>query len=262
MTDRMFQVTGDAYDSFMGRWSRRLSPALAEAAGIAAGRRVLDVGCGPGALTGVLVDLVGPSSVAACDPSEPFVAACGARHPGVDVRQAAAEDLPWPDQAFDAVLAQLVLNFVADRAAAVAEMERVLRPGGTVAAAVWDYAEGMEMLRRFWDAARAIRSDAPDEAHPTALGGEGELAEFLTAAGFDEVAERTLRVESTYADAHELWQGFLLGVGPAGAWCVTLPDDEREALRREFLGRLPDSGPVTLAAVARCGTGVRPATSP
>jgi len=254
----MFRVSGDAYDFFMGRWSRRLAPALAEAAGITAGRRLLDVGCGPGALTGVLVELVGPSSVAACDPSEPFVAACAERHPGVDVRQAAAEDLPWPDQAFDVVLAQLVLNFVRDRAAAAAEMTRVLRPGGTVATAVWDYGEGMEMLRRFWDAARAIRADAPDESHPSALGGVGELAEFLTSAGFDLVAEGTLRVESTYADAVEVWQGFLAGVGPAGAWCLSLPEDEREALRREFLGRLPDSGPVTLAAVARCGTGLRP----
>lgn len=253
----MFHVTGDAYDFFMGRWSRLLAPAVAEAAGIAAGRRVLDVGCGPGALTGVLVDLVGPASVSACDPSETFVAACAERHPGIEVRQAAAEDLPWPDHAFDAVLAQLVLNFVSDRDAAAAEMARVLRPGGTVATAVWDYGEGMEMLRRFWDAARAVRSDAPDEAHPTALGGADELADFLTAAGFDAVAEGTLRVESTYADAAEVWQGFLAGVGPAGAWCLSLAEDERDALRREFLSRLPTSGPVTLSAVARCGTGIR-----
>ncbi|MGZ5398560.1 MAG: class I SAM-dependent methyltransferase [Nocardioides sp.] len=258
MNDRMFRVSGSHYDRFMGRWSRQLAPSVAEAGGIAAGHRVLDVGCGPGALTGVLVDLVGPSSVAACDPSETFVAACAGRHPGVDVRQAGAEQLPWPDRAFNAVLAQLVLNFVPDRATAATEMMRVLRPGGTVATAVWDYGEGMEMLRRFWDAARAIRTDAPDEAHPAALGGVGELAGFLTAAGFETVAEGTLRVESTYDDAGEVWQGFLLGVGPAGTWCLSLTEDEREALRREFLGRLPDSGPVTLTAVARCGTGVRP----
>lgn len=254
----MFRVTGDAYDFFMGRWSRQLAPALAETAGIAAGHRVLDVGCGPGALTGVLVDLVGPASVAACDPSEPFVAACAERHPGIDVRQAGAEHLPWPDRAFDAVLAQLVLNFVSDRTAAAAEMSRVLRPGGTVAVAVWDYAEGMELLRHFWDAARVIRDDAPDEAHPTALGGAGELGDFLRVAGFDSVAEGTLRVAATYADADEVWRGFLGGVGPAGAWCLSLPDDERGALRQEFLGRLPGGGPVTLTAVARCGTGVRP----
>lgn len=254
----MFRVTGDAYDFFMGRWSRRLAPSLAEAAGISAGHRVLDVGCGPGALTGVLVDLVGAGSVSACDPSEPFVAACAERHPGVDAQHAGAEDLPWPDQSFDAVLAQLVLNFVPDRAAAAAEMTRVLRPGGTVAVAVWDYGEGMEMLRRFWDAARSIRDDAPDEAHPTALSRVGELAAFLSAAGFDEVAEGTLRVESTYADSAEVWQGFLGGVGPAGVWCLSLPVDEREALRQEFLGGLADHGPVTLAAVARWGTGRRP----
>ena len=143
MNDGMFRVPGDAYDFFMGRWSRLLAPALAEAAGIAAGHRVLDVGCGPGALTGVLVDLVGAGSVAACDPSESFVAACTERHPGVDVQQAGAENLPWPDHDFDAVLAQLVLNFVPDRTAAAAEMTRVLRPGGTMATAVWDYGEGM-----------------------------------------------------------------------------------------------------------------------
>jgi len=257
MNDGMFRVSGEAYDLYMGRWSRRLAPAFAEAAGIAVGDRVLDVGCGPGALTGVLVELVEPSSVAACDPSEPFVAACAQRHPGVDVRQAGAEQLPWPDRAFDVVLAQLVLNFVPDREAAAAEMTRVLRPGGTLAAAVWDYGE-VEMLRHFWDAARAVRTDAPDEAHPTALGGVDELAGFLTSAGCTSVAEGTLRVESTYADAGEVCQGFLQGVGPAGAWCLSLPEDEREALRREFLGRLPDSGPVTLTAVARCGTGRRP----
>lgn len=254
----MFHVSGDDYDFFMGRWSRLLAPALAEAAQIAAGGRVLDVGCGPGALTGVLVDLVGAGSVAACDPSPTFVAECAERHPGIDVRQGRAEQLPWPDRSFDAVLAQLVLNFVPDRDAAATEVTRVLRPGGTFAAVVWDYAEGMEMLRLFWDAARAVRTDAPDEAHPAALGGAGELSDFLEASGFEAVAEGTLRVESTYADANEVWQGFLVGVGPAGAWCLSLPEEEREALRRELLGRLPRSGPVTLAALARCATGVRP----
>lgn len=258
MNDRMFQVTGDAYDSFMGRWSRLLAPALVESAGVTSGQRVLDVGCGPGALTGALVDVVGVGSVSACDPSAPFVDACAERHPGVDVKQATAEDLPWPDQAFDAVLASLVLNFVADRGVAAAQVMRVLRPGGTIAATVWDYAEGMEMLRHFWDSARAVRSGAPDEGwHPSGLGGEGELADFLSGAGFEAVAEGTLRVESTYADSNEVWQGFLAGVGPAGAWCLTLPEEEREAVRREFLGRLPQRGPVTLAAVARCGTAVR-----
>ncbi len=135
-----FDVAADAYDRFMGRYSQLLSPQMADLAGVRPGQRVLDVGCGPGALTAELVTRLGPEGVGAVDPSEPFVAAARARHPGVDVSQASAEELPFADGSFDAALAQLVVHFMKDPVAGLAEMARVTRPGGVVAACVWDHA--------------------------------------------------------------------------------------------------------------------------
>src|SRR5438128_8966575 len=134
-----FDVAADAYDRFMGRFSRQLSPQLADFAGIRAGQHVLDVGCGPGALTAELVSRLGPQLVAAVDPSVSFVAAARARNPGVDVRTASAEHLPFEDGAFDAALAQLVVHFMTDSVAGLAEMRRVIRQAGVVAACVWDH---------------------------------------------------------------------------------------------------------------------------
>ena len=152
----LFDVAADAYDRFMGRYSVLLSPQLADLAGVAAGQQVLDVGCGPGALTAELVDRVGADSVVAIDPSEPFVEAARARHPGVDVRLGSAEQLPFPDDTFDAALAQLVVQFMSDPAAGVGEMARVTRPGGAVVACVWDHGGGQGPLSPLWDAARAL----------------------------------------------------------------------------------------------------------
>jgi ubiquinone/menaquinone biosynthesis C-methylase UbiE len=134
----IFDVAAEAYDRFMGAWSAPLAPQLADLANVRSGQRVLDVGCGPGSLTAELVARVGPSSVSAVDPSESFVAAARARHPGVDVRRAQAELLPFSNGAFDAALAQLVVHFMADPVAGLREMARVTRPGGVVAASVWD----------------------------------------------------------------------------------------------------------------------------
>src|SRR5215212_8556596 len=134
-----FDVAAESYDRFMGRYSIQLSAQLADYAGVAAGQRVLDVGSGPGALTAELVQRLGARNVAAVDPSEPFVAAARARHPGVDVRLATAESLPHRDAVFDAALAQLVVHFMADPVAGLHEMRRVTRSPGTVAACVWDY---------------------------------------------------------------------------------------------------------------------------
>ncbi len=151
-----FSVPADAYDRFVGRYSYGLTDALASAAGIGADSSVLDVGAGTGVGMRRLVELVGPAAVTAVDPSEPFVEALRARFPGVDVRLASAESLPFDDGAFDAALAQLVVNFMKDPAAGVAEMRRVTRPGGTVAGCVWDYPGQMTLLRTFWDAAAAL----------------------------------------------------------------------------------------------------------
>ena len=151
-----FAVPADAYDRFMGRYSVHLSAQLADLAGVTAGQRVLDVGCGPGALTTELVERLGAASVAAVDPSESFVAAARARLPDVDIRQSSAEQLPFPDDEFDAALAQLVVHFMADPVAGLAEMRRVTRPGGVVAACVWDHAGGRGPLSPFWEAAHEL----------------------------------------------------------------------------------------------------------
>ena len=256
---RSFLTSGQAYDAFMGRYSRPLAVAFADRAGVVADQRALDVGCGPGALTGVLADRLGPDAVTACDPVEAFVAECAARHPGVDVRRGRAEELPLGDDAVDVALSQLVLHFVSEPAEAAAELARVLRPGGTAAACVWDSDEEMAVLRHFWDAALAVGLDVPGPARALRLGGPGEIAGLLAGAGFEDLEETTLTVSTTYTGSDELWSGFLAGIGPAGAYCAGLPDDDREALRaavHDSLGS-PD-GSFTLGATARCVVGRAP----
>ena len=245
-------TTGAAYDAFMGRYSRPLASLLADAAGVRRGQSALDAGCGPGALTTELVTRLGAAAVTAFDPSESFVAECAARHPGVDVRQGRCEAIPFDDACVDIALAELVLHFVSDPTAAARELRRVVRPGGTIGACVWDFAEGMEMLRRFWDAALAVDPDAPDEARTMRFGGEGEISALFDEAGLVDIVETTLQVSSTYEHFDELWSGFLAGVGPAGSFCVALPDDRRTAMCSELFARLGSpTGPITLRAVAR-----------
>jgi ubiquinone/menaquinone biosynthesis C-methylase UbiE len=254
-----FLTSGAAYDAYMGRYSRQLSGAFADLAGVAEGHMVLDVGCGPGALTGVLVERLGAASVAAFDPSPPFVAECAARCPGVDVRAGRAEEIPFEDGRFDRALAQLVLHFVADPAEAAREIRRVLRPDGVFAACVWDFADGMEMLRAFWDAALEVDPEAPDEARLLRFGEQGEIATLLEGAGFQDVVETTITVSSSYADFAELWSGFLAGIGPAGAYLLTRDDAGRDALRDAMFRRLDaPAGPFTLGAVARYAAGRSP----
>jgi len=249
---RTFGGPADAYDAFMGRYSRELAPPFADFCGLRAGQRVLDVGCGPGAFTAVAVERLGLESVSAVDPTPHFVAATRARHPGLDVRQAAAEEIPYADGEFDTAASQLVFHFVSDPERAVREMARVVRPGGLVAASVWDFAEGMEMLRAFWDAALSLWPDAPDEARTLRFGREGELADLLSAAGLGDIVEITLAVTSTYEDFDELWATFLGGIGPAGAYLLSKPPDDQEALREAFHVRLGrPSGALALGAVAR-----------
>ena len=253
-----FQRSGADYDAFMGRYSRALAPAFATWAGAERGQRALDVGCGPGALTGVLVERLGAAAVTACDPSEPFVAECRARHPGVDVRRGRAEELPVEDASQDAALAQLVLHFVSEPEVAAGELRRVLRPGGVAAACGWDFAVGMEMLRHFWDAAVSLDPGAPDEL-ALRFGAEGELAGLLEGAGFTDVSETSLAVTTTYASYDELWSGFLLGIGPAGAYAVRRSADEREALRQALFEQLGSpAGSFELGAVARAARAVAP----
>ena len=212
---RTFGVEGAAYDAFMGRYSVMLAEPFADAAGVQPGQSAVDVGCGPGALTGVLVRRLGAGAVAACDPSPSFVADCSARHPGVRVELGRAESIPFDTDRFDHAMAQLVLHFVSEPEQAAREMARVVRPGGVVSACVWDFDDGMEMLRGFWDAASSIDSHAPDEARTMRFGRGGEIADLFDAVGLTDTVESTLRVSTIYTSFDELWNGLLAGVGPA-----------------------------------------------
>lgn len=251
-----FDVAADAYDSFMGRYSRLLSPQLADLAGVGANgvRRVLDVGCGPGALTAELVSRVGPQSVAAVDPSEPFVAAARARYPGVDVQRAPAERLPFADGAFDAALAQLVVHFMADPVAGLSEMARVTRRDGVVAACVWDHGGRQGPLRVFWQAARELDPEVDDESQ-LAGARDGHLAELFEAAGMREVEQAVLPVHIEHATFDEWWEPFTRGVGPAGAHLAALDADRRADLRDRCRAQLPVE-PFSLTAVAWAARGV------
>jgi SAM-dependent methyltransferase len=244
----------------MGRYSLTLAGKFCDAAVVVAGQTALDVGCGPGALTGVLVSRLGATAVRACDPSLSFAAECAARYPGVVVKRGRAESIPFEDDTVDHAMAQLVLHFVSEPEAAAREMARVVRPGGTVSACVWDFDDGMEMLRGFWDAALSIDPDAPDEARTLRFGRPGEIAELFSSARIEDIRQSTLSVASTYASFDELWNGFLAGVGPAGAYCVSLSDGDRDRLRLGLFRRFGSpTGPFTLGAVARCAVGRVPA---
>lgn len=246
-----FAVAGDKYDRFMGRYSRELAPLLIEFAGVDPGMVVVDVGCGPGPLTERLVQRVGAGNVAAADPSEPFVAAATERAPGADVQQAAAEELPWGDDRFDAALSQLVVNFMRDADAGVSEMRRVARPGAVVAACTWSYGEDMEMLRGFWDAARRLDSGAPDEGSTMRYRRADELEELWQRVGLNDVDTDHLRVETGYTGFDDLWEPFTYGVGPAGAYLAKLDSGQREQLRTElFKGMGEPAGQFTLSATA------------
>lgn len=251
-----FDVAADAYDRFMGRYSRMLSSQLADLAGVRAGQQVVDVGCGPGALTAELVTRLGAEAVSAVDPSEPFVAAARARNPGVDVQTASAELLPYPDGGFDAALAQLVVHFMSDPVAGLAEMARVTRQGGVVAACVWDHGGGRGPLSVFWQAARQLDPEVHDES---ALAGarQGHLSELFEAAGLRDIRETAISSSHEHPSFEEWWQPFTLGVGPAGAHTVSL-DAERQAQLREKCRRLLPPAPFVLTAQAWAVRGLVP----
>src|SRR4051794_4865854 len=256
---RMFDTPAEAYDRYIGRYSGELAAGLMQFAGVTPGQRALDVGCGPGGLTAVLAERLGPGAMAAIDPSDSFVDACRRRVPGADIRVGAAEKLPFGDAEFDAVLSQLVLNFMSDAPAGVREMRRVARPGGAVAAAVWDYAGEMTLVRRLWDAAARVDPEgaaAHDEGRVMRYCRPDDLEALWLEAGLEEVATGELRVSAAYEDYDGLWAPLERGVGPAGAYVAALDEERRRALREELrraLGSPEDA--FTLSARAWCVTG-------
>lgn len=259
-TFRSPAATAAAYDSHIGRYGPALAEAFVALAGVGSGDRVLDVGCGTGLLAARLAEVVGSADfVAAVDPSVAFVSACRERVPAADVRMAVAEELPFSDGSFDAVLSQLVVNFMTDAPAGVAEMRRVARDGGVVAACVWDYGREMTLLRAFWDAAVALDEGASGlEERSMPYCSAGELAALWERAGLTSVRTAELRPTVRYDGFDQLWSGFLAGVAPSGAYVASLSDDAREALRVAFFEQLGSpSGSFELSPRAWAVVGLR-----
>jgi SAM-dependent methyltransferase len=243
-----FEVSADSYDRYMGRYSVLLSPQLADLAEVQAGQRVLDVGCGPGALTAELIRRVGPESVSAVDPSEPFVTAARERHPTADIRQASAEQLPFADDSFDVAFAQLVVHFMADPAAGVAEMKRVTRRDGVVAACVWDHAGGQGPLSTFWEVVSEFDPGVEDESNLVGAR-EGDLTRLFESAGLRDVEETALSVSLEHPSFEEFWEPYTFGVGPGGAYIAQLDAERRAELRERCREALPEA-PFVLTARA------------
>ena len=249
----MFDVAAEAYGRFMGRFAEPLAGPFADRAGVHPGMRALDVGCGPGALTAELVRRLGPAAVAAIDPSPPFVAAVRSRFGEVDVREGVAEQLPFPNGSFDIVLAQLVVHFMTDPVAGLAEMRRVTRSGGRVAACVWDHGGDGGPLSAFWRAARDLDPEAPDESTMAGVR-EGHLVELSQAAGLTEIEPSTLVVRVGFASFDQWWEPFLLGVARVGAYLGQL-DARRIAALRDHCMEVMPAAPFTVEASAWCVVG-------
>jgi SAM-dependent methyltransferase len=249
-----FNVAADAYDRFMGRYSAPLAPVFVDFAGVADGQLVVDVGCGPGALTAELVARLGPAAVAAVDPSAPFVAAVHERYPEVRVQQAPAEELPFDDQVFDAALAQLVVHFMADPVAGLREMGRVTRVDGVLAACVWDHAGSQGPLSLFWEAASVLDPDVEGEAQ-LAGARQGQLVELFEASGLHEIEEAVLSVDVEHPSFEDWWEPYTLGVGPAGAYAAGL-DPARQAQLRQLCRELLPPAPFVLSASAWAARGL------
>ena len=248
-----FEVAGEAYDRFMGRYSQPLARQLADWLEVTPGQRAVDVGCGPGALTGVLVDRLGADHVRAVDPSEAFVAACRDRLPGVDVRQGAAEALPFGDATCDVAAACLVVHFMTDPVAGVREMRRVTRPGGWVGTTVWDLKGSRAPMAPLWKAVAEVSPGHDDESDFQG-GSRDSLVGICEAAGLRDVEAVELAVTITHPTFEEWWEPYLHGVGPSGDAIAALGLDARAHLE-EVLRRTLGDGPFDITAVAYAARG-------
>jgi SAM-dependent methyltransferase len=232
----------------MGRYAIPLAPRFAEFAGVRPGQRVLDVGAGPGALTGVLAGIVGAASVTAVDPSQPFVVANRERHPGIEALEARAEQLPFGDDSFGAALAQLVVQFMSDPVGGIAEMARVTRPGGVVAACVWDFGTGRAPLSAFWTAAAGVDPTLDGERDRAGVR-PGQLTTIFEQAGLIGVEETDISATVELDDFDAWWQPITLGVGPAGSWLVEQPSQVQAGVRERCRQLYPDAPGIGTAFV-------------
>ncbi len=257
-----FFAESAAYERFMGRWSRQLAPLLVAFADVRANAGVLDVGSGTGALAFAVAGAVPSARITGVDPSAAYVKYAQGRSQGGRAQFVVgdAQQLQLPDASFDHVLSLLVMNFIPDPAKALREMVRVTRRGGVVSAAVWDYADGMQMLRIFWDEAVAQDpSVEPRDERHMPLSREGELAALWRNGGLAHVEERPLTIELRFPSFDDYWAPFLGGQGPAGAHVARLTDERRAALAQRLRARLLGAGgdrPFVLRARAWAVKGV------
>jgi len=245
-----------SYARFMGRFSEPLAPLFADLVDVPDGGRVLDVGCGPGVLTAELATLFGPDCVDAIDPSPGFVAATRERLPGVDVREGSAESLPYADDAYDAAYAQLVVHFMADPVRGLAEMARVTRPGGPVAACVWDHRGGRGPLSPFWAAVSELDPDALTERW-SAGSSEGALERLFAEAGLESVEGGELSVRIPLMSFEDWWAPYDEPAGSVGDYLATRTDEQVADLRELLRSWLP-AGPFDMTVWTWTARGVAP----
>jgi SAM-dependent methyltransferase len=247
--------TGDAYEAYIGRWSRRIAPIFVRQLDAPASLRWLDVGCGTGALTSAVLAAGDPAEVVGADPSEGFLATARAAvtDPRASFEVADARELPFADDSFDVVVSGLVLNFVPDPARAAAEIARVTR--GLAAAYLWDLAEGMELIRHFWEAAAELdpaKVAELDEGRRFTLCRPEPLGRLWTEAGFTGVSVGEIKIPTVFTGFDDYWQPFLGAQGPAPAYLATLPEARRAQVRELLRSRLPTNpdGSIPLSARA------------
>jgi SAM-dependent methyltransferase len=247
--------SGEPYERYVGRWSRLVAREFVDWLDVPIGVRWLDIGCGTGALTGVILERAAPSSVVGVDPSEGFVGHAQSRidDQRAEFRVGDARELPVADEEADVAVAGLVLNFVPEPEKAVAEVRRALRPGGIAAAYVWDYAERMELMRHFWDAAAELDPDAAelDEGPRFPLCHPEALHALFEAGGLDAVETRAIDVPTVFSNFDDYWSPFLGGQGPAPSYVASLDEPARERLAARLREQLPVGVDGSIALVAR-----------
>lgn len=252
----------DAYERYMGRWSRQVAPVFTKWLNLAPGARWIDIGCGTGVLTSTIVATSEPAEVVGVDSSDTFLRSASATvtDPRVSFIQGDAQAVPQADDRFDVAVSGLVLNFLPDKNAAVREMARVVRPGGTIALYVWDYAGHMQVMRTFFDVATALDPKALeyDDGVKAPICRPGPLSDLLERNGLLDVEVRAIDVPAAFDSFEDYWSPFLGGTGSAPRYCASLENEAREHLKGEIQRRLPigPDGEILLAIRAWAAKGM------